>query len=169
LVGQKKNLVFKATVLKTFGRVGSIFLFFFLLRIETLIIKTPTKKTKGIFVKKVSLGSAGSDRYGLVARNTGFFFGPLSWRILYWHCLISEVNLWHIRQGRTSQWLSLDWKYLAFICMRGWFIENTWIDIILSYFEIKITQTRVWQPMAFLWAVFGPSRFDTSRITWSHG
>jgi len=48
--GQKKlNLVFRATVLKTLGRVGSIILFF-LLRIETSIIKTPTKKN-GIFVK----------------------------------------------------------------------------------------------------------------------
>ena len=57
----KKNLVFRATVLKTLGRVGSVI--FLLLRIETSIIKTPTKKNS-IFVKK-SLGSAGSGRVGL--------------------------------------------------------------------------------------------------------
>jgi len=38
-------------------KVGSAFF----LRIETSIIKTPTKTKHGIFVKK-SLGSAGSDR-----------------------------------------------------------------------------------------------------------
>jgi len=48
--------VFKATVLKTLGRVGSVLK----KKIETSIIKTPTKKN-GIFVK-ISLGSAGSDR-----------------------------------------------------------------------------------------------------------
>ena len=45
---KKINLVFMATVLKTLGRVGSVFF----LRIETSIIKTPTKKKHGIFVKK---------------------------------------------------------------------------------------------------------------------
>ena len=49
------NLVFRATVLKTLGRVGSVFL-----RVKTSIIKVPTK-TKRYFRKK-SLGSAGSDR-----------------------------------------------------------------------------------------------------------
>ena len=56
----KKNLVFRATVLKTLGRVGSVIIIFIFLRIETSIIKTSTEKN-GIFVKK-SLGSAGSDR-----------------------------------------------------------------------------------------------------------
>jgi len=37
---KKNNLVLRATVLKTLGRVGC-----FLLRIETSIIKTPTKNT----------------------------------------------------------------------------------------------------------------------------
>ena len=37
----KYNLVFRATVLKTLGRVSSVVFF---LRIETSIIKTPTKK-----------------------------------------------------------------------------------------------------------------------------
>jgi len=59
-LGQKKNLVFRATVLKTLGRVGSIIFLLLLLRIETSIIKTTMKKN-GIFLKK-SLGSAGSDR-----------------------------------------------------------------------------------------------------------
>ena len=50
-VGKAKtnNLLFRATVLKTLGRVGSVIFF---LRIETSIIKTPTKKN-GIFVRKV--------------------------------------------------------------------------------------------------------------------
>ena len=39
---KKINLVFRATILKTLGRVGSVFVLF--LRIETSIIKTPTKK-----------------------------------------------------------------------------------------------------------------------------
>ena len=56
---KKNNLVFKATVLKTSGRVGSVF-FCVILRIETSIIKTSTENN-GIFVKK-NLGSAGSDR-----------------------------------------------------------------------------------------------------------
>jgi len=56
LVRPKKNLVFGATVLKTLGRVGSGFF----LRIETSILKTPTKKN-AIFVK-TSLGPAGLDR-----------------------------------------------------------------------------------------------------------
>jgi len=38
-VAKKINLVFRATVLKTYGRVSS-----FLFRIKTSIIKTPTKK-----------------------------------------------------------------------------------------------------------------------------
>jgi len=38
---KKINLVFRATVLKILGRVGSVFF-----RIETSIIKTPTKKTQ---------------------------------------------------------------------------------------------------------------------------
>jgi len=52
----KNNLVFRATVLKTLGRVGSVFF----LRIKTSIIKTPTKKER--YFRKKSLGSAGSDR-----------------------------------------------------------------------------------------------------------
>ena len=50
-----KNLVFRATVLKTLGRVGSV-----LLRIETSIIKTSMKQKR--YFRKKSLGSAGSDR-----------------------------------------------------------------------------------------------------------
>jgi len=40
-LSQKSNLVLSATVLKTLGRVGSVFL-----RTETSIIKTPTKTTR---------------------------------------------------------------------------------------------------------------------------
>ena len=47
---KKNNLVFRATVLKTLGRVGSVCFVF--LRIETSIIKTPTEK-KRYFRKKV--------------------------------------------------------------------------------------------------------------------
>jgi len=43
LVFRPKNLVFRATVLNTLGKVGSAFL-----RIETSIIKTPRKKNNGI-------------------------------------------------------------------------------------------------------------------------
>ena len=51
---KKSNLVFRATVEKTLGRVGSVLFFVVIfLRIETSIIKTPTKKNPGIFVKKV--------------------------------------------------------------------------------------------------------------------
>jgi len=56
---KKINLVFRATVFKTIVRVNCFFVFVFL-RIETSIMKTPTKKY-GIFVKK-SPGSADSDR-----------------------------------------------------------------------------------------------------------
>ena len=59
--GPKKNLVFRATVFKTFGRVGSIF--FKNLYYIIFNYKDPKEKS-GIFVKK-SLGSAGSDRVGL--------------------------------------------------------------------------------------------------------
>ena len=58
---KKNNLVFRATVFKTLGRVGSVFF----LRIEASIIKTSMKK-KSYFRKK-SLGSAGSNRQGRVA------------------------------------------------------------------------------------------------------
>ena len=47
-LGQNNNVVLRSTVLETQGRVGSVFL-----RIETSIIKTPSKKY-GIFVKKKS-------------------------------------------------------------------------------------------------------------------
>jgi len=53
----KKNLVFRATVFKSLGRVGCCFFSCYFLRIETLIIKTST--TKPVFSKK-SLRSAGS-------------------------------------------------------------------------------------------------------------
>ena len=59
-VRPKKNLVFRATVLKTLGRVGS---FFFLN--WNLNYKYPNEKN-GVLVKK-SLGSAGSiGRVGLL-------------------------------------------------------------------------------------------------------
>jgi len=57
--------VFIATVLKTLGRAGSdVFLCFFILRIETPIIKTPTEK-KGFLVKKVEGRRDPIDRVGL--------------------------------------------------------------------------------------------------------
>jgi len=59
----KINLVFRATVLKTLVRVGSVFFGFFL-RIEKLNYKDPNEKS-GIFVKKKVEGRAvpiGRDR-----------------------------------------------------------------------------------------------------------
>jgi len=57
--------VFRATFLKTLGRVGSVvFLCFFLLRIETPIIKTATEKNR-IFVEKVKGRRVPIDRVGL--------------------------------------------------------------------------------------------------------
>jgi len=52
---KKKNLVFRATVLKTLGRVGSVFF-----KNWNLNYKDPNKKNNN-FVKK-SLGSAGYDK-----------------------------------------------------------------------------------------------------------
>jgi len=53
----KKNLMFRARVLKTLGRVGSVVFF----KDWKLNYKDPNEKKSGIFRKK-SLGSAGSDR-----------------------------------------------------------------------------------------------------------
>ena len=61
--GKKKNLVFRATVFKTLGRVGWVFF-----KELNLNYKNPNEKN-GIL-----LGSSGSDRKGRVAQNTGFFF-----------------------------------------------------------------------------------------------
>jgi len=57
---KKNNLVFRAKVLKTLRRVGSVFFAFF--KNWILNYKDPNEKKLGIFVKKKSLGSAGSDR-----------------------------------------------------------------------------------------------------------
>jgi len=54
--GQKKNHVFRATVLKALGRVGCCFF-----KNWNLNYKDHNEKKEGIFVKK-SLGSAGFDR-----------------------------------------------------------------------------------------------------------
>ena len=99
----KKNLVFRATVLKSLGRVKSFFL-----RIETSIIKTPTKK-HGIFVEKVQGRPVLIGRVGLP--ETQDFFQALSCnlliRMLSLNKIICILNVYHTCCDTMNMILSL--------------------------------------------------------------